>query len=79
MARERQHGVLGRHARAVVDDRDVADAAAGEADLDVARAGVERVLHQLLHHRGRALDDLAGRDLPLDVGREDGDASHGPP
>src|SRR6185437_14660206 len=76
VAREREHGVVGAHAHAVVDDGDPVDAAAREPDLDVPRAGIERVLDELLHDRRRPLDDLAGRDLPLELGREDGDATH---
>ncbi len=32
-------------------------------DHDAGRAGVERILQQLLDHRSRPVDDLAGRDL----------------
>ena len=41
-----------------------------ELDGDVARAGVERVLDQLLDHRGGPLDHLAGGDLVGDLGRQ---------
>jgi len=30
---------------------------------DLGGAGVQRVVDQLAHHRSRALDDFAGRDL----------------
>jgi len=36
-----------------------------------------RVLDQLFHDRGGALDDLAGGDLRLDVRRENRDPAHG--
>ncbi len=48
---------------AVVFDDDGAHAAASEAHGDLGGTGVERVVDQLAHHRGRALDDLAGGDL----------------
>jgi hypothetical protein len=74
--RECQQGVVGVHALAVVAHRDAVDAAAAQADLDVARAGVERVLHQLLHHRRGTLDHLAGGDLSLYDRGEYGDLPH---
>ena len=49
--------------RAVVLDRDRAHAAGREAHGDLRGAGVERVVDQLAHHRGRPLDHLAGGDL----------------
>ena len=36
---------------------------AGDVDVDLRRAGVERVLEQLLQRRRRPLDDFAGGDL----------------
>src|SRR6185436_6530716 len=48
---------------AVVGDTDPPDPAAGEIDVDLRRAGVERVLEELLQSGRRALDDLPGRDL----------------
>ena len=36
---------------------------AGSRTRDLRGAGVERVVDQLAHHRGRALDHLAGGDL----------------
>ena len=52
----------GVHAEAVVGDRDQRPAAVAQHDLDVARAGVDRVFDQFLDGGGRALDDLAGGD-----------------
>jgi len=48
---------------AVVDDRDELEASAGQSHPDAGGPGVDGVLAQLLHHAGRSLDDLAGRDL----------------
>ena len=56
-------------------DLDERLAAVLERDAHVPCAGVERVLHQLLHHRGRSLDDLARGDLIGDGVRQDGDAA----
>ena len=55
----------------VVGDADEAHAAVLEVDRDPARAGVERVLDELLHDRRRALDDLAGGDLHRERLRKD--------
>ena len=52
-----------RDAQAVVLDADQAGAAGEQAHGDLASPGVQRVVHQLAHHRGRALDDLARGDL----------------
>ena len=52
----------GGDAVAVVGDPDQPLAAVGIGDVDAPRAGVERVLDQLLHRRGRALHHLARRD-----------------
>ena len=51
-------------------------AAGLELDRDAARAGVERVLDQLLDHRGRALDHLAGGDLAHQPVVEESDLRH---
>lgn len=63
VALEGQRQLGHRDAAAVVLDDDGAHAAGHQLDLDVLRAGVQRVVHQLAHDRGRALDDLAGGDL----------------
>ncbi|GBD08332.1 hypothetical protein HRbin22_00566 [Candidatus Thermoflexus japonica] len=39
--------------------------------LDPGSAGIQGVLHQLLHHRGRALDHLSRRDLRHQPGIQD--------
>ena len=50
------------HAAAVVDDADQPAAAALDNHVDPGRAGIERVLNELLDGGGRALDDLARGD-----------------
>ena len=56
-------GEVGRaHADAVVADADEGEAAGGGDDLDLAGAGVERVLDELLDHARGTLDHLAGGD-----------------
>ena len=62
MPLERQRELAGRDAVAVVLDPDQPPAAVGVGDVDPPRPGVERVLDQLLHRRGRALDHLARGD-----------------
>ena len=61
---------------AVVGHLDAVDAAGVERDGDAGGAGVERVLHQLLHRGRGALDHLAGGDAVDGVGREDADRGH---
>ena len=46
-------------------------------NLDARGAGVERVLQQFLHHRGRALDHFARGDLVGNVLGKDVNAAHG--
>ncbi len=62
MALDGEVEVLAAHAQAVIDDADQLFAARLDGDVDPARAGVERVLDQLLQRRGRPPDDLAGGD-----------------
>jgi hypothetical protein len=63
VAREGAYGIVRVHAFTVVGDGDEADAGIFQLDAHVAGAGVERVLDQLLDHRGRPLHHLARRDL----------------
>ena len=65
---DRELQLVGRHADAVVDHRDEGAAALLQGDGDAVRAGIDRVLDQLLHGAGRTLDDLAGGDA-VDQGR----------
>ena len=76
MAQHRQRQPVGVHAASVVAHLDAVDAAAVEGDGDARGAGVERVLHQFLHRRRRALDHLAGGDAVDGVRREDANRWH---
>ena len=58
------------HADAVIDHREEGAAALLQGDGDAPRAGVDRVLDQLLHRAGRPLDHLAGGDAVDQVGRQ---------
>jgi hypothetical protein len=65
-----------RHAGAVVDDTDAAPAAGLDGHLDGAGAGVDGVLDQFFHGRGRPLDHFARRDAVDEDGIEAADG-HG--
>ena len=67
---DRQPRVLRLHPLAVVFDANQLLAAELDGDGDAPRAGVERVLDQLLDDRGRPLDDFAGGDLIREVRRQ---------
>jgi hypothetical protein len=58
----------GGDAGTVVLDHDAAHAAGHQPHRHRRGAGIERVVDEFAHHRGRALDDLAGGDL-ADQGR----------
>ena len=71
-------GEVGRaHADAVVADADQREAAGGGDDLDLAGAGVERVLDELLDHARGTLDHLAGGDAVDGLGAQLADDRHG--
>ena len=73
VALHRQSKAGGVHAHAVILDDDALDAAAFQRDADAPGAGVQRVLHQLLHHGGRPLDHFAGGDAVGGGLRQDAD------
>ncbi len=75
MPLEGQPRVLGRHAGAVVHDLDPRDPPAFDVHADAPRAGIERVLHELLDGGRRALHDLARGDLVDERVGEDTDES----
>ncbi|MBK7278200.1 MAG: hypothetical protein IPI08_17075 [Betaproteobacteria bacterium] len=63
VARQRQRQVFDRNAGAVVLDADRTHAAGRQPHRHLGGAGVQRVVHQFAHHRGRAFHHLAGGDL----------------
>ena len=69
-----QPGILRRHPFPIVLDPNQALAAKLERDHDPTRSRIERVLDQLLDDRGGALDDLTGRDLIGELGRQADDS-----
>ena len=77
MPLDRQPRVLGIHALAIVLDAEQLLAAELDRDRDARRAGVERVLDQLLDDRGGPLDDFARGDLVGEMERKAVNAGHG--
>ncbi len=67
VALDRQPQLVGVHAAAVVDHRQMIDPAGVELDRDPRRAGVDRIFDEFLERRRRALDDFAGGDLVDEV------------
>jgi hypothetical protein len=65
MARQGQRQIVRCHAAPVISDTDQGLATIGQRDIDPPRTGIQRVLHQFLDRRGRALHHLARRD-PVD-------------
>jgi hypothetical protein len=51
-----------RNAMTIVGHADAVDATGDDRDLDGASASVERILYELLHHRGWPLDHFARCD-----------------
>ncbi len=76
MAFEGQQRIVAHHAAAVIGDAYELAPAALDRDHDPGRAGIERILQQLLDHRGRPVDDLAGGDLIGHLVGEYVDAAH---
>ena len=74
---DREREIVGVHAEAVVADPDQASPARLDRDVDARRAGVERVLDQLLDRRRRPLDHLARGDA-VDQQRVEAANGHAP-
>jgi uncharacterized MAPEG superfamily protein len=74
---DRQRQFVGRHAAAIIGDRDQPLAAFLQRDVDARGAGIDRVLDQFFDCRSRALDDLARRD-EVDEGSAAEDGSPSP-
>jgi hypothetical protein len=73
---DREPRVLRGHPLAIVLDAHEALAAELDRHRDTGGAGVEGVLHELLHDRGGTLDDLAGGNLVGQFRRQSLDAAH---
>jgi hypothetical protein len=70
--------ILRRHSAPIVDDTDEPPASRFYCDVDAGRAGVKRILDELLDGGGRPLHHLARRDA-IDKNRiktADGHGSH---
>ena len=62
VALDREVEVAARHAAAIIGDGDAPPPAALGENVDPARAGIDRILDQLLDDARRAFDHLAGGD-----------------
>ena len=72
-----REGKVGRtHAAPVILDKDAPHPAALQRDGYPPRPGIQRILHQFLHHGGRALDHFAGGDAVGGGLRQDADGVH---
>ena len=71
-----QQCVLAVHARAVVFDPNQLGATPRKFHAYSPRTGIDAVLNEFLHHRSRALHDLARRDLAGNFVCEQADLSH---
>ena len=67
---DREEKLVAGHADAIVAHRNEALPAGQKRHLDAGGSGVDRVLDQLFHRRGRALHHLAGGDAVDDDRRE---------
>jgi hypothetical protein len=76
MALQAEQGVIAAHAVAIVRHPDERAPAGTDLDRDAMGVGIEGILDEFLHDRGRALDDLAGGDLVGDVVGEESDTVH---
>ena len=65
----------GANAAAIVADPDEIEPATADVDAHGGRPSVERVLDQLLDHRSRSLDRLAGGDAGRDPDRQHADTA----
>ena len=70
------HRILGIHPMTVVHHPNQGDSPAMNQHINSPGAGIQRILHQLLDHRGRALHDLASRHLTGQCFRENLNSRH---
>ena len=77
MTLEGEAGIGLGHAAAVVDDLNGGAPSIDDDDMDGGRPCVDSILHQLLDHRGRALDHLtSGNLVGYTVGEKGDDVGH---
>ncbi len=76
MALEREQRIVPHHAVAVVDDADQLASAGLDLDADSRSPRIQRILQQLLDHRGGPFDHLAGGNLIRHLVGKNADASH---
>ena len=74
---EREQRIVAIHAGAVIDHANERNSAAPNQDVDLARAGVDAVLDQLLHDGSGPLHHFAGRHLAGDGFGQQSNTAHG--
>ena len=70
VARQGQGQLICGNTRAIIRHADQLQAAIHQLHANLRCAGIDAILNQLLHDRGRALNHLAGGNLSGDIGRE---------
>jgi len=63
MALQCQQGILAGHAVTVISDADQATTSTTDLQADIGGSGIQRIFHQFLGNRGRALHHFTGSDL----------------
>ena len=75
MSLESEEGVVAEHAAAIVDDADKAASTGFDFHADVGRAGVERILEELLDYRSGPFHYFSGGDFVSDLVGENANAA----
>ncbi len=75
MALDGEGQIILAHAGTIIADANELSAALFDLHADAARAGIQRILHQLLHGSRRPFDHLAGSDA-IDQNRIEAADSH---
>ncbi len=76
MSLEGQPRIFGRHSHSIVAHADPGGTPVTNLDADPLGSGVQRILDELLHDRGRPLHHLAGGDLVDELIGELSNATH---
>jgi len=66
----RKQRIIAIHPGSVIRNSNQLHTAAHHLDIDLRRAGIERIFHQLLHYRSRPLNHLSRRNFINYVVRE---------